>query len=297
MLTPIALVLAGIATQERPVEAFHRLDLSGGIQATLVKGPKAALTLKGETKDLERLESFVKDGALVVRQKDRSGIHWFEHRGQVTATVTAPQIDGLDISGGCSVTGEIFGGTNCSIDVSGGVDINLKSVACTALNLDASGGAELNLQGVTSALKIDASGGVKLKLDGLDAKTAVIEASGGVNGTVGVSDTLSFDGSGGVNIKVKGHPKVLSSDTSGAAQVTYVDGAKGKPEQPASAPPTRTTKSSNSCNTSLNDSHCRVVECINEQCTTKEFEASPSRPCECASRALHPAPPAAPVMP
>ena len=44
MLTlPVAVVLAGLITQDRPVESFHALSLSGGLEVTVKRGGKPQL--------------------------------------------------------------------------------------------------------------------------------------------------------------------------------------------------------------------------------------------------------------
>jgi Putative auto-transporter adhesin, head GIN domain len=214
MMTPIALILAGLATQEKPLEPFHSISVSGGLNVVLQKGAKPSITLKGEADDVAHLEAFVKNGRLVVQTKKENSPFGFHCTGDVTAVITAPQIDAIEASGGVTLTGNIVNGSSCVIDASGGVDIALESVACTTLSLDTSGGAKLSLKGTANTLKIDASGGVELKLSGLSAKQATIDASGGVSGTMAVSDTLSVEASGGVSVRVKGHPKMEHADSS-----------------------------------------------------------------------------------
>lgn len=215
-LSIAAVLAAGLVSQDRPVESFHALSLSGGIEATVKKGAKPALKLTGEPDDLAKIESAVKGGKLVVGPKQSA---W--RVGHVTAEITVPSLDSLEASGGVVVKGLGLEGKRCAIDLSGGVQVELDGVACDALGLEASGGAGVKLSGTAKSLDLDASGGVQLETRSLAVSQAKIRASGGVNGGLAVADALEADLSGGVQLKVKGHPKVARADTSGAAKLSY----------------------------------------------------------------------------
>jgi hypothetical protein len=223
ILSSVALILAAVATQDRPVDSFHAIQLSGDITANIVKGSKPALKLEGERDDLANLESVVKDGSLILRPKARLGKgNWSSKK--IVANITVTELYSLEVSGGCVVSSDIFGGSKqCTIDISGGVELNLNNVACTALNVDASGGAELKATGQADSLLVDASGGVTLKLGTLNVKDAKIDASGGVTGKLAVSDSIAIDVSGGVSLNVKGKPKIVKSEQSGGASVDYAN--------------------------------------------------------------------------
>jgi hypothetical protein len=217
MLTlPVAVVLAGLITQDRPVETFHALSLSGGLEVTVKRGGKAQLKLTGEPEDVAKVESAVKSGRLTVGPKSGT---W--RMGRVTAEITVPSFEALEASGGVEVKGDGLQAASCAIDVSGGVEVSLDRNACEAMKVEASGGAEVTLAGAVKRLDLDLSGGVDLDLAKLNASAAKIRASGGVTGGVAVADSLDADLSGGVSLKVKGHPKVARAETSGSAALSY----------------------------------------------------------------------------
>lgn len=218
MLTlPVAVLLAaGLVSESRPVESFHALSLSGGLDVTVRKGLKPALKLTGEADDLAKIQSTVKSGTLIVGPREGT---W--RVGKVTAEVTVVALDALDASGGVVVRGAGLEGKKCSLESSGGVQVELDGLACEALALEASGGAGLKLTGTARALDLDASGGVQLDTRGLAVSQAKIRASGGVSGGLSIADAIDADLSGGVQLKVKGHPKVARADTSGSAKINY----------------------------------------------------------------------------
>lgn len=218
-LFPIALVLSAgaVVTQNRPVEAFHAVQLEGGVRATLHRG-KPQLKLEAEAAVLTRIESVVKDGTLIIRPKDR-GV--FDGDVKVTAEIWSEALDAAHASGGVVLQGEGLAGAKCELGLSGGAQVDLRGMACEALTIDASGGAGITLKGNAKRLSLDASGGVQLELKAMEVRDAKISASGGVSGTVAVADVIDADLSGGVSLKVKGHPKQARAETSGAAKLSY----------------------------------------------------------------------------
>lgn len=236
MLTlPMAVILAGLTTQEYNVEAFHGISIAGDIKATVSKGAKLSVKLTSTRETLDKMSVLVKRGILEIESK--SGL-WGDvkpgtthhdrpndwHMDKITAEIVTPAaLDSVDISGGVTLTGSGFSGSKCEIDASGGADLSLQSVSCELLNLDASGGAVVKLQGSAKRLDLDASGGVELKMTELATQQAKIDASGGVTGKVAVAEKLDADLSGGVDLQIKGHPRVGHSETSGGVSLKYVD--------------------------------------------------------------------------
>ncbi len=217
-----ALFLGGLVSQERPLtDKFHQVAIAGGIKATVKKGTTAALTLKGEAADLERIEVVVKGGTLTVQPKSESGLfNALKRHGTVTAELTVVEFDGLELSGASSATGDGISGPKCNLEQSGASSTELNGVACEALSIDASGASQVNLKGTAKNLDLDASGGGKLQLDGLGVTNAKVDGSGGTRGVLAVKGALEVEASGGSSIKVKGEPKVARMDKSGGASVT-----------------------------------------------------------------------------
>src|SRR5262245_42506615 len=86
MLTlPVAVTLAGLISLDRPVETFHALSISGGLEAHVKRGGKPKLTLRGEPEDVAKVDAAVKDGRLVLGPKPGT---W--RMGKVVADVTLP---------------------------------------------------------------------------------------------------------------------------------------------------------------------------------------------------------------
>jgi hypothetical protein len=205
-------------SQERTVSAFTAVSVGGGFAMHVHRGAPQKVVLKADKDVMEDIETKVSGSTLEIRLK---GNHW--HTGDLEVDVTAPEIVGLEGSGGTKITGDGPKGKDCKIEGSGGTEIDLKGLACETLKLEASGGAEVKLAGAAKKLELDASGGVDLDTRSLQVAEAKLSASGGVSGAVAVSELIDGDFSGGVTLKIKGHPRVKRMESSGGASTQFED--------------------------------------------------------------------------
>jgi hypothetical protein len=215
----VSLAHANLQQQERTVPAFTKVSVGGGFELKVHRGGAQKVIIRADKDIIEEVETKVVDGQL------RIGLngHWHMHTGHMEVEVTAPDLIGVEGSGGTKVSGDGPKGKACTIEGSGGTEIDLKGVACEGLKLEVSGGANVKLSGAAKKLDMDASGGVDLDTGSLQVADAKLEASGGVSGTMAVSETIDSDFSGGVTLKIKGHPRVKKMSASGGASTEFED--------------------------------------------------------------------------
>jgi len=209
---------ANTVSQERTVGAFSAVSVGGGFAMHVHRGAPQKVVLKADKELIEDIETRLDGNTLQIRLK---GNHW--HTGELEVDVTAPELVGIEGSGGTKVNGDGPKGKECKIEGSGGTEIDLKGLACETLKLDVSGGAEVKLAGAAKRLEMDASGGVDLETRSLQVAEAKLSASGGVSGALAVSELIDGDFSGGVTLKIKGHPRVKRMESSGGASTQFED--------------------------------------------------------------------------
>ncbi len=118
----------------------------------------------------------------------------------LSAVVTMPDIDGLELSGGSR--GSISG-----------------FVSLASLDLELSGGSHVDAEGSAIDLTVDASGGSTLDLENFPVHDADVVFSGGSSGTISLDGNLDADASGGSRLWYIGSPTLGDIDTSGGAIV------------------------------------------------------------------------------
>lgn len=141
----------------------------------------------------------------------------FYRSATLTAKVTMPDINKIDLSGGsrADVTG--FNLSNdLSIELSGGSRIN-GDISAADVDMELSGGSRIELVGSADSLVADSSGGSHLELGSFPVGDANIEISGGGKATIDVNGTLDLDLSGGSQVEYSGEPRIGDIDLSGGS--------------------------------------------------------------------------------
>src|SRR5207302_3833338 len=122
-----ALVLAALATiaavsfarntpaeklmrEDRAVTGFHRLEIVGQIDVTLVQGAAEGVTVEGPSSLLRRVRTEVREGTLFIEAAEqRRGWPWFSGRhGRHTPriTVNLREVDRIGVAGAVTVAAD-----------------------------------------------------------------------------------------------------------------------------------------------------------------------------------------------
>lgn len=179
---------AAAVTLQRTVAAFSAIELSGPYDVVVRAHGQQALTLSGERKQLDEIETFVRGDTLVVRPVERNGFHfsWGKRRAPVVIHITAQQLKSLAMSGSGDVELAQLAGERFSVSVdgpgdlqasgavrvlavraSGSGDLDLHRVRAADVELTMSGPGDVHLSGVGNRLAATVSGSGDLEADGL----------------------------------------------------------------------------------------------------------------------------------
>ena len=84
-----------------PVGGFERIEVAGGYDVQVHTGAAPSVHAKGPEKDLERLVIEIKGDRLLIHPRENHGMFhmgWRSH-GNISITVTVPQLSGADVAG------------------------------------------------------------------------------------------------------------------------------------------------------------------------------------------------------
>jgi len=247
----LTLVLAGVAQnhEKRNVSAFTKVSFRMPGKLYLKQGSVNSVELEGDKEVLDKVETNVEGGKLVIGLKDEN--KWFNWRDwgndKITAYVTLKDVEGLYVSGSGDLIAQTkISGGNMDLKVSGSgnmtVDIEAADVEAVV-----SGSGDLNLKGKIKSIDSNIGGSGKISFDGAVIGLAEITISGsgkfmasGVareikstisgSGKVLASElvvdrcAVRISGSGDVEINVK---NTLDANITGSGTITY----KGNPSQ------------------------------------------------------------------
>ncbi|RFM34182.1 head GIN domain-containing protein [Chitinophaga silvisoli] len=208
---------SGVGSSEtRKVGDFHAVSLRGAMDIEYTDGPAEDVVIEAEDNILPLIITEVKDGQLIVREKDH--FHLNLHK-KIKVKVTAPDVEELSLAGSGTIhvmndweqDDHIKLSITGSGDVIGAVDAPQVSVAVT-------GSGDVKLKGETKDLDVDIAGSGSFKGYDLRAENTNVHVGGSGDAQVHASVKLDVQVSGSGSVDYHGNPQVNSS-TSGSGSV------------------------------------------------------------------------------
>ena len=184
-----------VATEDRQVSGFNKIDLSGVGEVTIQQGGTESLTVEADDNVLPRLTSKVSNSTLKLDKKPGTALRT---KNPIRYRVTVKELTGLDVSGSGSVQGQ--------------------GLTLQTLRVDISGSGAVNLSGSAVAQDIEVSGSGRYDAADLRSERVSAEISGSGQVAVAVSRELKIDISGSGTVTYSGDPTV-QQDVSGSGKV------------------------------------------------------------------------------
>lgn len=197
----------GTATEQRPTDAFHSVELRGAAEVTVEVGPASSLTLTGSPDALREVETSVLNGMLHIDRKR----HWYEFGGggRLKLHITAPDLN--------------------AFAVQGAGDVDIRGVTGDAFAVVLSGAGEVSATGSVQALNARINGAGKMDLSGLTAVDATVYLNGAGELTVNVTGSLEAELNGVGNIRYAGNPQKVEPQINGVGRIAAIDTPAGTP--------------------------------------------------------------------
>lgn len=184
-----------IVLQQREVDPFKSVDVGGVFQVEIVAQKDFSVEVEADDNLLEFIQTRV-DGETLHIESDKR----LKSKSPIKVRISAPNIDGLQVSGAAKVSA-----TNLNSD---------------SLKIESSGGSRVTVTGQTMKLTVESSGGARVNAADLAAVDGYVDGSGGSSVEVRVSGDLSSDVSGGASVTYNGTPANIVTNKSGGARVT-----------------------------------------------------------------------------
>ena len=226
-----------MATEVRDVSSFDKVSVCCGMHLLLDQGEPANLQLEGDENVLSRIRTYVKGDTLIVDYQP--GLWIFRPDRRVRVYVTAPEVRGVDTSGGSSLSASDLATDRFDLSTSGGGSVDIASLEADTASLSMSGGGRAKIEslnvdtldlslaggsqvevasGETEDQIADLSGGSGYSAPDLKSQTAELNVAGGSNATIWVVESLDVNASGGSKVQIYGAPRI-TQDTSGGSRI------------------------------------------------------------------------------
>jgi hypothetical protein len=227
-----ALVLAALATiaavsfarntpsgemvrEDRAAAGFHRLEIDGQVEVTLVQGAAEGVTVEAPSSMLRRVRTEVRDGTLFIDAAEQRRMwQWFSgRRGRRTPriTVNLREVDRIEVAGAVTVAADTLKAGELRLDLAGACSLKIRDLQATTLRLDGSGAIKAEVAGKVQRQRVDLSGAGSFQASKLASDDAVIEVSGAGKAVVNAANSLEVDISGAGAVEYLGDPKVKQS--------------------------------------------------------------------------------------
>jgi Putative auto-transporter adhesin, head GIN domain len=186
---------SGVAvTETRTLAPFTRIELAGGNNVHIAVGGPQSVLVHGDDNLVKRVETAVRDGALVISTRGT-----FQTHAPMSVDVRVPSLSALTLSG------------------SGNVDA--RGVAARSLAVSLPGSGNLSVTGTAGTLDATLDGSGNEFLFALRAERARADMAGSGNIFVDVARSLDASISGSGTIVYHGNPAVTQR-VSGSGAVT-----------------------------------------------------------------------------
>ncbi|MDQ2963443.1 MAG: DUF2807 domain-containing protein [Pseudomonadota bacterium] len=204
-----------LVREERTATGFHRLEIDGQAEVSLVQGTAEGLTIEAPSSTLRRIRTEVHGGTLTIDAPEQRPVwQWFSgRRGSRTPriTVNLREIDQIDAAGAVTVAADSLRAGELRLDLAGACSLKIRDLQATTLRLDGSGAIKAELAGKVLRQRIDLSGAGSFQAGKLASEEAVIEVSGAGKAVVNAANSLEVDISGAGAVEYLGDPKVKQS--------------------------------------------------------------------------------------
>ena len=196
-LTPA--VIAGDDSETRDVSGFDGIALEGSMDAVITAGKSFKVVLHGDSDQLDRIETYVKNGVLKVRYKDKGRRGW-RNNGSVEREITLPELT--------------------SVSISGSGDIEASGIRSGNFSAAISGSGDMELQGECGKLKVAVSGSGDVSAADLKCEDASLSIAGSGDAEIYASNEVSVRVSGSGDVDIYGGGRLTSSKISGSSDLT-----------------------------------------------------------------------------
>jgi len=205
-----------ISIQDRSINSFNQLHVSGSFELFINQGDQEELQLKMDNNLTAYISSKIKDSTLEIWSTEN-----LKSNNPIQIYVTVNNINNITTSGAVEIeTKGKLALDKLTITSSGATDVKM-DIQTSKLELNTSGASETNLTGHTNQLSISLSGAGKLNTLQMETQQATVQISGAGEAKIAVKQQLNVQISGAGSVKYKGNPEVTKS-ISGVGTITQI---------------------------------------------------------------------------
>lgn len=182
------------ASEQREIDNFDRLDLSGAFLVKVKIGNSTDLKIESDRNLLKYIKTVVKGNTLEISSKKD-----LRPKKKIVIYITTPELN--------------------DVSVSGANDLFVNGLKNDEFFVNLSGAGSVNVEGETDDLQVSISGAANLNAKDLIAENVSIDISGAADAEVYANESLNATVSGVGNVVYYGNPKSINPKVSGVGSI------------------------------------------------------------------------------
>jgi hypothetical protein len=203
-------------TEERSVSGFDRVMLKDVGDVYITQGEVESLHIEADEEVLQRIQTDVANGRLVLGIKG-DWLNWLSiglgqlSHGAIRFNLQVKQLTGVEVMGAGRMYATRLEGQNLDVRLAGAGGIELTGLSVSALKVELPGAGKIELAGSADSQDVNLSGAGGYQAFKLETKRGVVRVSGVGNAAVNVQEDLEVHISGLGGVQYKGNPNLKPS--------------------------------------------------------------------------------------
>jgi hypothetical protein len=206
-----------IVTRDEPISDFDRLDISHGFRVSIEQTESFGVVIRVDDNLVSHLQVAKEGRTLRIGLKPRRT--YYVGKSTLEATVSMPELTGLELSGGSEATIAGLASTKALAAELSGDSILRGDIQAGDARFTLSGESQCVLSGSAGDLTLEASGDSQADLSGFAVADANLEISGESEVTVNASGRLNVEASGESEVYYVGNPTLGTINATGGSEV------------------------------------------------------------------------------
>jgi hypothetical protein len=219
----VSLFLSAQEKVERPLEAFQKVDLKGGIDFVFSASSSYSVEIQG--KDPQDIITEIIGGQLFIYHKKGKNIlssEWNTLSHGYLVIVYAPSLEGVSTAGSGKITFDGILKTNMlDLNIAGSGNVSGK-INVGNLTIESAGSSNIRLTGNVETAIVRSSGSGNVQCFDLVVDDCHFSKSGSGNSQITVNHSLDVSISGSGNFTYKGTPTSISSSSAGSGKIKRI---------------------------------------------------------------------------
>lgn len=202
----------------RTTSDYEGIKCAGSFDYVLVSGAEGKITIEGEENLLEFIVTEVKDGYLIVKNKDRINLNSSNNK-TIKIIIPFKEINEVSFAGSGDLWSQdkiTVNDFKSSLAGSGSMVLHVET---TSTNSSLAGSGKMTLKGTTNDLDVSVSGSGKFHGFDLQANNTVISVAGSGDAELFCNGKLKARVAGSGDIKYKGNPKTEETKVAGSGSI------------------------------------------------------------------------------